>query len=106
MMLVGDSLNRRKNKLKLPTLEGCGGHTLSAYSKRKWTNSLSKSPEMVTKMTAQTCTIGIPNATAVDAWGEGEEQVTGSGQTPWSLSTVSSWRCQKQHTGWMGLESA
>lgn len=33
-------------------------------------------------MTTQACTTGIPNATAVDAWGVGEEQIAGSGQGP------------------------
>lgn len=41
MTLVGDWFKpkeKKKKKLELVTPEGCGGQTLSAYSKRKWTN--------------------------------------------------------------------
>lgn len=35
--------------------KGCGEQTLSVCSERNWMNSWTRSPEMVTKMTTQTC---------------------------------------------------
>ena len=69
-------------------------------------NSWTRSPEIVTKTTTQGCTTGIPNATAVDAWGVGEEQIAGSGRGPWSLSTESLPSAVRNGVlGWMGHES-
>lgn len=61
--------------------KGCGEQTLSVCSVRRCMNSWTRSPEMVTKTTTQTRTPGILHAAAVDAWGGGEEQIAGSGQS-------------------------
>lgn len=55
MSLGGDGLKQFfQKKLKLVAPKACGEQTLSVCSERKWMNSWTRSPEMVTEMTTQT----------------------------------------------------
>lgn len=61
---------------------------------------------MVTKTTTQICTPGILHAAAVDAWGGGEEQIAGSGQSLWYfLTEFPPGAIENSVLGWIGYES-
>lgn len=54
-MSLGDGLKQFfQKKFKLVAPKACGEQTLSVCSERKWMNSWTRSPEMVTEMTTQT----------------------------------------------------
>lgn len=86
MTLVGDGSKAKEKKKKIKKNGTCFPRSLrspdTVIMLKKLINSWTRSPEIVTKTTTQACTIGILNATAVDAWGAGEEQIAGSGQGP------------------------